>query len=55
MAVMFVVGAMNLLWMAALTLLMLVEKVAPAHWRVSQATGIVLIVSAAALAGSLVV
>jgi len=55
MAVMFVVGAMNLLWMAALTLLMLVEKVAPAHWRVSQATGIVLIASAAALAGSLVV
>jgi predicted metal-binding membrane protein len=53
MAMMFVLGAMNLLWMAALTLLMLVEKVAPAPWRVSQATGVVLLLSAAALAGSL--
>ena len=54
MAVMFVVGAMNLLWMAALTLLMLVEKVAPAHWRVSQLTGVALLLSAAVLAGTLV-
>ena len=54
MAVMFVVGAMNLLWMAALTLLMLVEKVAPARWRVSQVTGVVLLVSAVVLAGTLV-
>lgn len=54
MAVMFVVGAMNLLWMAALTLLMLVEKVAPARWRVSQVTGVVLLVSAAVLASTLV-
>ena len=54
MAVMFVVGAMNLLWMAALTLLMLVEKVAPARWRVSQVTGVVLLLSAVALAGTFV-
>ena len=53
MAVMFVVGAMNLLWMAALTLLLLVEKVAPARWRVSQGMGVVLLLSAAALAGAL--
>ena len=52
MAVMFVVGAMNLLWMAALTLLMLAEKVVPARWRVSQLTGFVLLLSAAALAGT---
>lgn len=54
MAVMFVVGAMNLLWMAALTLLMLVEKVAPARWRISQVTGVVLLLSAVMLAGVLV-
>jgi predicted metal-binding membrane protein len=54
MTVMFVVGAMNTLWMAALTLLMLVEKVAPARWRVSQVTGVVLLVSAVALASMLV-
>ena len=53
MAVMFVVGAMNLLWMAALTLLMLLEKVAPARWRVSQATGVVLLLSGIALASVL--
>ena len=33
MAVMFVVGAMNLAWMAAVTLLILAEKVMPARWR----------------------
>jgi len=54
MAMMFVVGAMNTLWMAALTLLMLVEKVAPAHWRVSQMTGVALLLSGAALASTLV-
>ncbi len=54
MAVMFVVGAMNLLWMAALTLLMLVEKIAPARLRISQFTGIALLLSAAALTGALV-
>jgi len=53
MAVMFVVGAMNLLWMAALTLLMLMEKVAPAHWRISQATGVVLLLSGLTLASVL--
>ena len=53
MAVMFVVGAMNLLWMAALTLLMLMEKVAPARWRISQVTGAALLLSAVTLASTL--
>lgn len=43
MAVMFVVGAMNLLWMAVLTLGMLVEKLAPPAWRLSTLSGVALI------------
>ncbi|HGH4624788.1 TPA: DUF2182 domain-containing protein [Enterobacter hormaechei] len=39
MAVMFVVGTMNLLWMGLLTLLVLCEKVLPRSWRVSQISG----------------
>lgn len=40
--------------MAALTLLMLVEKIAPPRWRVTQVTGVVLLLSAAVLTGTLV-
>ena len=54
MAVMFVVGAMNLLWMAALTVLMLMEKVAPARWQVSQMTGGALVLLAIAIASALI-
>jgi predicted metal-binding membrane protein len=43
MALLFVVGAMNVLWMAALSLLMLAEKTAPAHWRLNRGAGVVLI------------
>ncbi len=43
MAVMFVVGAMNLLWMAALTMVILAEKLLPAAWRFRHATGVALI------------
>ena len=39
MAVMLVVGAMNLLWMAALTVFMLAEKLVPAQWQVSRWAG----------------
>lgn len=46
MAVMFVVGAMNLAWMALLTLLVLGEKVVPASWRLDRAVGVALLVSA---------
>lgn len=52
MTVMFVVGAMNLLWMAGLTLLVLLEKVVPARWRMSQLTGGALLLSAAVLASA---
>jgi predicted metal-binding membrane protein len=36
MAVMFVVGAMSLFWMEALTLFLLAEKVAPAGWHIAR-------------------
>jgi predicted metal-binding membrane protein len=52
MGVMFVVGAMNLVWMGALTLFMLGEKVAPAHWRVREASGAVLVLWGLAIAVS---
>jgi len=54
MAVMFVVGAMNILWMAALTLFMLGEKVAPARWRLGQVAGGALMLWGLVVAASLV-
>ena len=43
MALLFVLGVMNLLWIAALSAFVLVEKVAPSgHW-VSKATGVLLV------------
>lgn len=50
MAVMFVTGAMNLAWMAVLTLVALGEKTAPARWRFRQAAGAVLILWGLAVA-----
>lgn len=44
MALMFVLGMMNLLWMAALTALCLVEKIAPAGDRVGRIAGVGFIV-----------
>jgi predicted metal-binding membrane protein len=46
MAVMFVVGAMNLLWMGAITVLVLSEKVVPPAWRIDRITGAALVVAA---------
>ena len=43
MAVMFVVGVMNLAWMALLTVFLLAEKVAPPTWHISRVSGAVLI------------
>jgi predicted metal-binding membrane protein len=43
MALLFVGGLMNILWIAGLALLVLVEKLAPLGPRVSQLMGIVLI------------
>lgn len=55
MAVMFVVGAMNLLWMAALTLFVMVEKLAPPHWHLSRIAGICLILWASFVAMNVLV
>jgi predicted metal-binding membrane protein len=54
MAVMFVVGAMNLLWMAALMLFVLGEKLAPARWRLGQVAGGALMLWGLVVAASLV-
>ena len=43
MGLLFVLGVMNLVWIAALAAFVLVEKVAPAGHRVSRLTGVVLI------------
>lgn len=45
MAVMFVVGAMNLAWMGLLTALVLGEKVIPPGWRFDRVVGVALVVS----------
>ena len=54
MAVMFVVGAMNLLWMGALTLFVLGEKLAPARWQFRHVAGAALVLWGLAVATSLV-
>jgi predicted metal-binding membrane protein len=54
MAVMFVVGAMNLFWMGALTLFVLGEKLAPARWRFRHVAGVVLVLWGLAVASSFV-
>lgn len=54
MALMFVLGVMNLLWMAALAAFMLIEKVVPAGHRVDQAAGALLVLwGALVVAGAL--
>jgi predicted metal-binding membrane protein len=45
MAVLFAVGVMNLLWVAALSLLVLIEKVAPAGTIVARIAGALMIVA----------
>ena len=44
MALAFVLGAMNLLWMAALTLLVVLEQRTPRRWRLGRAFGMALCV-----------
>jgi predicted metal-binding membrane protein len=53
MTVMLVVGAMNLVWMAALTFFMLAEKVAPARWRLRYVAGCALMLWGLVVATSL--
>jgi len=43
MGLLFVLGVMNLLWIAALAAFVLLEKVIPAGLRLSKATGLLLI------------
>lgn len=43
MALLFVVGVMNLAWLAVLTVFIVLEKVAPAGMRLSRVTGLLLI------------
>jgi predicted metal-binding membrane protein len=43
MVLLFVVGVMNLLWIALLALFALSERIAPKSWRLSQITGLVLL------------
>jgi len=47
MCVLFVVGVMNLLWVAAITIFVLVEKIGPAGAIVARAAGVVMIVAGA--------
>lgn len=50
MLVMFVAGVMNLIWMAALTVLMTLEKVVPRGELLARATGVALVVAGTWLA-----
>ena len=43
MALLFVLGVMNLLWIAALAGFVLLEKIVPGGERVSKATGLLLV------------
>ena len=51
MALLFAVGAMNLVWVAGLGGLVLVEKLAPGGGWVARASGVALLVAGVALAG----
>jgi predicted metal-binding membrane protein len=48
MALLFVGGVMNVLWIAALSLIVFVEKILPGGERIGHALGVVLIVWAGA-------
>ena len=54
MAVLFVVGSMNLVWMGILSAVIFVEKIAPQGVIIGRATGIVLIVLGVALSAGIV-
>jgi predicted metal-binding membrane protein len=43
MSLLFVLGVMNLLWIAGLAVFVLAEKIAPQGERVSRATGLLLV------------
>jgi predicted metal-binding membrane protein len=43
MLLLFVVGVMNLFWIALLAIFALTERIAPKTWRLSQVSGFVLV------------
>ena len=43
MALLFVAGVMNMLWVATITILVLLEKVAPRPWRTGNGAGVLLV------------
>lgn len=43
MALLFVAGVMNMLWVAAISILVLLEKVAPQSWHLRHVAGVVLV------------
>jgi predicted metal-binding membrane protein len=43
MALLFVAGVMNMVWVATIAILVLLEKVAPTWWRLRHATGVILV------------
>jgi len=51
MALLFVAGVMNLLWVAAITILVLVERIAPRGDVIGRAAGVLFIVAGLVLAG----
>jgi predicted metal-binding membrane protein len=53
MGLLFVFGAMNLIWVAALSILVLVEKLAPFGHIIARVSGVAMLAGAAALALSL--
>jgi predicted metal-binding membrane protein len=52
MTLLFVAGVMNLLWVAAIAVLVLVEKIAPRGDLIGRFAGVALIVAGIALSGS---
>ena len=51
MALLFVAGVMNLLWVAAIAGFILLEKMAPAGKRIGQAAGVLMIAGGVVLLG----
>lgn len=49
MTLLFIGGVMNLLWVAGLAILVLLEKVVPAGWRLARAVGLALVVAGSIL------
>jgi predicted metal-binding membrane protein len=43
MVILFVAGVMNMVWVAAITLLVMLEKLSPTSWRADRMAGVVLI------------